>query len=210
MADPIVYGPAYSTYTRTVRLALEEKGVPYRLEEVNTLQGAAAAPEHLARHPFGKVPAFEHDGFKLYETATITRYVDDAFSGASLQPAEPRRRARMNQTIGVIDAYAYPAMIGQIVIQRLVAPLLGGVPDEAAIEGAMPQAQKCVETLDRLVADNDPARPTLADLHLIPICDYFAQTPEGKRLMDGAPNLTRWWQAIRGRPSAEKTKPTLA
>lgn len=65
MAKPIIYGPAYSTYARTVRLALEEKGVGYDLVEVDLLGGAAKAPEHLARHPFGKVPAFEHDGCEL-------------------------------------------------------------------------------------------------------------------------------------------------
>jgi glutathione S-transferase len=68
MAAPVVYGPAYSTYTRTARLALEEKGVDYKLEEVDILSGAAQSPAHLARQPFGKVPAFEHDGFRLYET----------------------------------------------------------------------------------------------------------------------------------------------
>ena len=38
MADPIVYGPGYSSYVRTVRLALEEKGVAYRLEEFDFIQ----------------------------------------------------------------------------------------------------------------------------------------------------------------------------
>ena len=65
MAKPIIYGPAYSTYARTVRLALEEKGVGYDPVEVDLLGEAAQAAEHLARHPFGKVRAFEHDGCEL-------------------------------------------------------------------------------------------------------------------------------------------------
>ena len=48
-----------------MRLALEEKGVGYDPVEVDLLGGPAQAPEHLARHPFGKVPAFEHDGCEL-------------------------------------------------------------------------------------------------------------------------------------------------
>jgi Glutathione S-transferase len=68
MSDPIIYGPAYSTYARSVRLALEEKGVPYKLEAVDIIQGAGNAADHLRRQPFAKVPAFEHDGFALYET----------------------------------------------------------------------------------------------------------------------------------------------
>ena len=84
MADPILYGPAFSTYARSVRLALEEKGVPYVLEEIDIFSGANATPEYLARQPFGKVPALEHDGFRLYETGAILRYVDEAFDGPSL------------------------------------------------------------------------------------------------------------------------------
>src|SRR5262249_12100896 len=90
MASPVVYGHAYSTYTRTARLVLEEKGIEYELEEVDILQGAGQSPAHLARQPFGKVPAFEHDGFRLYETIAITRYIDEAFPGPKLQPADAK------------------------------------------------------------------------------------------------------------------------
>ena len=45
----VVYGPAYSTYTRTARLALEEKGIAYRLHEVDFFNGEGQKPEHLAR-----------------------------------------------------------------------------------------------------------------------------------------------------------------
>jgi glutathione S-transferase len=51
MSQPVVHGPAYSTYTRTVRLALEEKGAGYKLDEVDILKGGGNSPEHLARQP---------------------------------------------------------------------------------------------------------------------------------------------------------------
>ena len=108
MADPVIYGPAFSTYVRSVRLALEEKGAPYRLEEINILEGAHQTPEHRARHPFAKVPAFEHDGFELYETAAMMRYVDETFAGPSLQPDDPPARAPMTQVHSLMNAYAYP------------------------------------------------------------------------------------------------------
>ena len=87
MAAPVIYGPAISTYVRTVRLVCEEKGAHYELVEVDIMQGGNKTPEHLARHPFGRVPAFEHDGFKLYETSAITRYLDAVLPGPSLTPA---------------------------------------------------------------------------------------------------------------------------
>jgi glutathione S-transferase len=212
MSKPIVYGPGYSTYARTVRLALEEKGVDYDLVEVDLIAGATKTPEHLARQPFGKVPAFEHDGFELYETDAITRYIDAAFPGPDLEPADAKSRARMAQAIGIIGGYAYPCMIGQIFIQRAVMPMIGNSPDEAAIAAAVPQAETCIEALEKLLDGNDYLagdRLSLADLLLIPVYDYIAQTPEGEKLLAGAPNLRRWWDGVRTRESVASTRPKL-
>lgn len=212
MAEPVIYGPAFSTYVRSVRLALEEKGAPYRLEEINILEGAHQTPEHRARHPFAKVPAFEHDGFELYETVAMMIYVDETFEGPSLQPDEPRARARMAQVLGIMNAYAYPACIGSCVIQRLVVPLMGGTPDEAVIAEALPQATTSVQALEALIDGNEffaGGELSLADLHVVPIYDYFSQTPEGEAALQGTPNLRRWWDAISQRESVRKTKPAL-
>ena len=212
MADPVLYGPASSTYVRSARRALEEKGASYRLEEINIMEDAHKTPEHRARHPFAKVPAFEHDGFEIYETAAIMRYVDETFAGPSLQPDEPRARARMTQVHSIMNAYAYPACIGACVIQRLVVPLTGGTPDEAVIAEAVPLATTSVEALEALIDGQDffaGAKLSLADLHVAPIYDYFSQTPEGEAALSGTPNLRRWWAAISERASVQKTKPAL-
>ena len=107
----VLYGPAYSTYARTARLALEEKGVPYALHAVDTLSGEGQKPEHLARHPWGKVPVLDHDGFSVFETVAIARYVDEGFPGPALQPVDPRRRARMAQVCAVLDNYGWHPMV---------------------------------------------------------------------------------------------------
>ena len=106
-----LYGLERSVYTRIARLALEEKGVAYTLHEVEIFGPDGVPPAHRERHPFGRIPAFAHGDFQLYETAAITRYVDEAFDGLALQPADAARRARMNQIISVLDAYAYRPMV---------------------------------------------------------------------------------------------------
>src|ERR1700740_3393553 len=98
----VLHGYRYSVYLRTPRLTLAEKGVVYDRVEVNPFAPDVPAA-YLALHPFGRVPALIHDGFALYETAAITRYIDRAFAGPALQPAEPRALARMDQIIGVVD-----------------------------------------------------------------------------------------------------------
>ena len=213
MSDPIVYGPNYSTYARSARLALEEKGVPYRLEEVGLIQGETTRPAHLKRHPFARVPAFEHDGFPLYETAAIERYVDETFPGPKLQPEDPKRRARMTQIVSVIDAYAYSALIGKCVWQRIVMPIIGQKTDEAVIAEAMPRVECSMGALETLA---DPTGPylcgpalSLADLHVAPVMAYFGETPEGKDLLAKSPKLARWWKEMSARPSMAKTQPKL-
>ena len=212
MAKPVIYGPGYSTFARTVRLALEEKGADYELVEVDLLSGAGQSAEHLARHPFGKVPAFEHDGFALYETDAIVRYVDESFPGTDLVPADARSRARMNQAMSVLASYAYPCLIGQIFMQRAVMPMIGNASDEAAIAAALPNAETALGALEQLIDRNRylaGERLSLADLLLIPIYDYVRQTPEGEKLLQATPNLRRWWDEVRTRPSVEKTRPAL-
>lgn len=212
MTKPIVYGPAYSTFVRTCRLALEEKGADYDLIEVDMLGGAHQAPEHLARHPFGKVPAFEHDGLDLYETDAIIRYVDDAFPGADLVPADAAARARMTQAINVIGSYAYGAMIGQIFMQRAVMPMIGNTADEQVIAAGIPKAETAIAALEKIIGNNAYLAGdslSLADLLLVPIYDYMTQIPEGQKLLAKAPNLQRWWDSVSTRPSLAKTKPAL-
>ena len=208
MSKPILYGPAYSTYTRSARLAMEEKGVDYDLVDVDILQGPMPA-EQIERHPFAKVPAFEHDGFKLYEVTAIERYVDEEFEGPLLQPENIRERARMNQIISIIDSYTYPCTVGQLVIQRIVMPMLGQQSDESIIADAMPEVSKCMGIIAGL-GDNNKFlvgdRLTLADIHLAPIFDYFQSTPDSQPILQENPNLSTWWSEVSGRESMQKTQ----
>src|SRR5436190_9297715 len=122
MARPIVYGPAGSTYVWSTGVALAEKGVAHELVEVGFDEHRQET--HLARHPFAKVPAFEHDGFALYETQAILRYIDEGFPVAPLQPTDLHQFARMSQIMGIVDAYAYPSIVGGILFNRMLAPRL--------------------------------------------------------------------------------------
>src|SRR5271154_5671051 len=145
MARPIVYGAAVSPYVWSVRLALAEKGVTHELVSVEPSEFRSEA--HLARHPFGKIPAFEHDEFMLYETQAIMRYVDEAFAAAPLQPIELHPFSRMNQIMGIVDAYMTPCLLFGVLYQRFVAPLLGHPTDEAKVQAALPQVKSCLEEI---------------------------------------------------------------
>jgi glutathione S-transferase len=210
MAAPIIYGPSFSTYARTARLALEEKGVAYELRPVNIMAGEGQASDHTRRHPFGKVPAFEHDGFSLYETIAIARYIDRVFPGPALQPSDPRQAARMDQIIAVIDSYAYGAIVGKLVWQRLVVPMQGGQGDEGVVQGAMDTVRLCLSEFERLKGSQPflaGSEISLADLFLAPIFGYLTMTPDAEGLLQSTPGLRQWWQMMSERPSVQKTPP---
>jgi glutathione S-transferase len=207
----VLHGPAYSTYTRTARLVLEEKGVPYELNEVDILTGQNHAPDHLERHPWGKVPAFEHDGFRLFETFAIARYVDEAFPGPALQPAEARARARMTQICGIVDSYAYGTMIGKLFWQEAIVPMQGGTPDATIAAEGLEGAERALTVLESLAGGEFLCGPgvSLADLHLVPPIEYLRMTSEGARAFNARPKLAAWWQRMNARPSVTSTRPKL-
>ena len=210
MATVTIYGAAYSTYTRTALLALHEKGVDYAISEVDIFKPIPA--EHGRRHPWNKIPVLEHDGFQVYETAAVTRYVDEAFSGPSLQPPSARDRARMTQAICVLDSYGYKPAVGDLVVQRAVQPMFGQQSDEAKIAAALPEVEKALKALSA-IQGQDPwlagASCSLADLHFAPICVYLRMTPEGAAILGRLPGLTAWWERMAARPSMAATKSPL-
>jgi glutathione S-transferase len=209
MARPIVYGAAMSPYVWSVRLALAEKGVAHDLVSVGIDEFRSET--HLARHPFGKIPAFEHDGFMLYETQAIMRYVDEAFPAAPLQPIEVHPFARMNQIMGIVDNYLTPSLLANVIFQRMVAPRLGRPVDEAAIAAALPKVRLCLGEIARLTGGQPflaGESVTLADLMAIPQLYYFKKLPESAAQFAELPALAAWVNRMEERQSLQVTHPS--
>ena len=212
MGKPILYGPTYSTYTRTVRMALAEKEIDYDLVEVDMIGGAHHRPDHVKRHPFERLPAFEHNGFAIYETNAIAHYVDDAFPGRRLAHAHIHRRTRDQQIVDVINAYANKRIIAGIVLRYYFADKEKG-PDMAAITAAAPAAEYALSAIQNLMIASDPYLVgrviSFSDLFLAPIVTYFVRFQEGTRAMAKLPRLAHWWLAIQQRPSFTATMPQI-
>lgn len=206
-----LFGADYSVYVRIARMALIEKGVDHELVPVDVFAPEGPPGWYRDLHPFGRIPAFEHDGLRLFETAAITRYVDEAFPGPALQPKAPRDRAVMNQIVGLIDAYAYRAMVWDVYVERVSRPRAGEASDERKIAAALPVARTCLDALSRLKAHGTwllGDRPSLADLHAAPVFAYFVRAPEGSEMLEAHPAMQAWWRGMTGRPSFALTEPS--
>lgn len=207
MSEIIIHGVPGSPFMRSVLAACEEKSAAWRLAPL--APGASKSPEYLALHPFGRIPAIEHDGYVLYETQAILRYLDALIASPPLQPRAPQAIGRMNQLIGVNDWYLFPQVVGVIGFERIIKPQFLGQPtDEARCVAAVPQAKVCVGELERLLGDQAflaGDAVTLADLMIGPQMAYLAMTPEGEALLAGT-RLAAWLARMEARPSFQATR----
>ena len=207
MSEFVVYGVAGSPYVRSALLGFEEKGADYRFAPLPP--GGVRSAEHLARHPFGRIPAITHGDFALYEVQAILRYLDVVLPGPALQPSEPKAMARMSQIANIVDWYVMPSISVQIVAERFFSMRFWNRPtDETIIAKAVPEARTCIRALENLKGDcaymvGDDV--TIADLMLAPHLAYFAMVPEGEMLKESS--LSEWLDRMASRPSMQATAP---
>jgi len=163
----------------------------------------------VSRHPFRRVPVLEHDGFILYETQAILRYLDRVLPRPALTPADPRAAARMDQVMNICDWYLFQGVNNVIGFHRIVRPrLMGLAPDEGAIAAAMPKAHVVFNELSRLLGSKSNLageEVTLADILVAPQLDFLAATPEWEPLTAASPNLVSWLDRMNARPSFTAT-----
>lgn len=206
-----LHGYQYSVYSWIARLALHEKGKAFDWIEVNPFAEDVPA-SYLAIHPFERVPALIHDGFVVYETGAITRYVDEAFEGPRLQPEQPRERGRCNQIISIVDSYAYWPLVRQVFSHGVFRPMMKLQADEKEFQRGLEVAPRILSALEdaagegRYLCGNDIS---LADIHLAPMIGYFARAPEGKDLLQKQLRLSAWWADFSKRDAFVATSPRL-
>ena len=81
------------------RMALEEKGVKWTSRYIDLFKFDQLKPDYLAINPDGVVPTLVHDGAPVRESTIINEYIDAAFAGPALVPAQPLKQARMREFI---------------------------------------------------------------------------------------------------------------
>ena len=207
MAEFVVYNIPGIPFGRAVLATLAEKGTEYHLRPV--APGTMKTEPHISRHPFGRVPVLEHNGFVIYETQAILRYLDRVLPQPALTPADPRAAARMDQVMNVCDWYLFQGVNNVIGFHRIVGPrLMGLMPDEAAIAEAIPKAHIVFKELSRLLGDKRyfaAEDVSLADILVATQLDFLAMTPEWKPLTATATNLVGWLDRMNGRASFKST-----
>ncbi|MEX0840183.1 MAG: glutathione S-transferase family protein [Parvibaculum sp.] len=199
MTEIVFHSQPVSVYLWTASLVAAEKGVSWSVDPVEP--GSAS---HRALNPFAKSPVLQHGDVYIYETLAIAHYIDRAFDGPALQPADPRGQSQALRWASLVNAYIFPTMTNGIAKERLLVPAQGGTTDEARVA----QAAKDMAMQLGVVTRDLEAHPfltgdtlSIADCFLLPHVHLASMTPEGASAIEAAPKVAAWLEVMRARPS---------
>jgi glutathione S-transferase len=210
MSALTLYGFPRSSFVNIARMILTYKDVAYHFHDLESVMGK---PEHLALHPFDRVPVLQHGDFTLYETSAITSYIDDVFGGPRLTPNDPKTRARMNQWISAVNSYYYHYMIHHVTHERIVFPELGIAPDEKVVAHALPKIETGLAVAERELAHGKNYllgdELSIADFYLLPSTFAFSLTPEGQKMYPKYPAFCRWRERMDTLPAVKTVRASV-
>src|SRR5262249_21182637 len=205
MPNVEIIGFAPSTYVRVVRMVCEEKGIAYDLKPV-----PPHSPEVQAIHPFGKIPVMRHGDLELCESKAIATYLDRAFPGPALMPADPRTAALAEQWISLTNTVIDGTMVRTYLFAYILPKTADGAPDRRAIGTVVPAVKQQLGLLDKAVAKTGHLAGdqfTLADINLMPILFYVRQFPEGGEAIAAAKTSAVYYARHAARQSFKSTPP---
>ncbi|KAF9261583.1 glutathione S-transferase [Marasmius fiardii PR-910] len=206
-----IYGHPLSTCGKRVATVLYEKKIPYEFHVVDIFKGEHKTPEFLENNPFGQIPYIDDDGFIVYESRAIMRYLASKYEdqGPKLIPDVTDRKATsvFEQAASAeqasFDTFASKAAVEVLQAKFGLKPAL----DKAAFDGFVESLEgklKAYEAIlgkQKYLAGNEL---TIVDLFHLP---HFAPVVENSDILSRqGPNVTRWWNEISSRPSWKAVK----
>jgi len=204
-----LYGSPTSTCTQRVATVLYEKKVPYQLYPIDLTKGEHKTPEYLDKQPFGQVPYIDDDGYTLYESRAITRYIDTKYpnQGPKLIPTDLKKYAQYEQAASN-ETSNYDPYVSGLVYEKVFKPYSGGKPDEVAVKKYYDTLVPKLDAYDKILSKQKYLggnECTLADLHHLPYGAKLYSAGYGN-LIDSRSHLKRWWDELTSRPSWKANK----
>ncbi|KAJ7749051.1 glutathione S-transferase [Mycena maculata] len=190
-----------------VYLLLAEKQIPFELVAVDLKAKEQKKPEFLAMHPFGQVPVIDDDGFIVYESRAICRYLAEKYAdqGPSLFPKGLKERAMVEQGAAVESANFEPAILK---LFREGGKKLRGLPfDQTVFDEALAELSAVLDVYDVILGKHKflgGDEYSLADLFHFAHAPRLAENGIDIMMTKGRPNFTRWWNELTARPAWAK------
>jgi glutathione S-transferase len=196
-----IWGRLSSVNVQKVVWCADELGIEYKRIEAGGKFGVNDTPQYLAMNPNGLVPVIDDDGFVLYESNPIVRYLAARSGATSLWPEDPRARADVDRWMEWQSTNYTPAM-GPAFWQLVrTAP---EKRDAGAIEASRAKSERLSAILDAHLADRRYVtgdRFTVADIVVGCAAHRWLNLPL-ERI--ARPNLQRWYDEIAARPASQQ------
>jgi len=199
-----IYGHPWSINTRKSLMTLAETGHRAKLVLVMIPKGEQKQPDHVARHPFGKVPVLDDGEVRLFETRAINAYLARK-SAPALVGRRDIEQALVDQWVNVADSYFVPHAHA-LIVETVFRPYLGGERDENTIANSRDGMQRALDVANDRLADapflaGEPF--TIADIHWMPYFEYLVQTGQGDNVRSRK-HLSAWWDRVCARESWQR------
>ncbi len=193
-----VWGRNTSSNVQKVMWAIGELGLAHERVDIGGPFGKNREPAYLAMNPNGLVPTLEEEGFLLWESNTIVRYLANKFGQGTLEPRDPLARARASQwmdwQLSIVGPAIYHAFWG----------LIRTAPEKRDHTVIAPSQEKTTEAMrifDAHLVKSAYAAGDVFSMGDIPMgimaYRYWQLVPEHPPL----PNLKRWYDEIAQRPA---------
>lgn len=192
-----LYGHPVSTCTRKVLTALKETKTPYEFVAIDLGKKEHKQEPHLSRQPFGQIPVLEEDGFQLYESRAICRYIS-AKNGDALTPRDVRQRALMDQWSSIEQSnFSSHAM------KFVFHYTFGREQEPSVLDNALQQIEVALRAISKPLEKREYLAGnqfTIADIGFMPYIEYVMASP-AKSTFEKYPPVIAWWNRVSARPT---------
>jgi glutathione S-transferase len=181
-------------------MTLAETNTPFEMNVVDFATGAHKQEPHLSRQPFGRIPAIDDDGFEMFESRAIARYVAEKAS-SPLVPRDLKARAKMEQWISIeTSEFAGHAM------KFIYEHTFKRKQEQPVLDAATKALETTTSVMDKQLAKSpfiSGSDFTIADIGYMPYIEYVMGSP-AKELLTKHSHLMSWWNKISERPAWRK------
>lgn len=196
-----VWGRDNSVNVQKVLWCCDELDVPFTRYDAGGLYGGTQEGDYLARNPNGLVPVISDDGFDLWESNTIVRYLSAKYGAGTLSPEDPAERALAEKWMDYQLGTIFPAFRDALIGLARTAP---EDRDPASIAASSEKTAATLTVLEAHLRDNfyvAGSSLTMGDIALGPTI-YRWLNLEVERPPE--PNLEAWHARLTERPAYQK------
>ncbi|KAJ1864289.1 hypothetical protein LPJ73_000306 [Coemansia sp. RSA 2703] len=199
-------GAEISTFTRTIRMALEYLQIAYSIQ--HAMPHTRLAAEY---NPFGKIPTLIHDNQVINETSAIRLYIDHTFD-SKLTPSDFQSLMSVTMWISIASDYVFQDLNLGLCKKRYALEAKGNNEEEIqlALQPSIDHARKVLRNLDAVFEKTSKGfvvggSLTWADLFLFPIFADLCALPERRLVQFEAPKLFAWFEKMEKLGIAQNT-----